>query len=138
MIETMKTSERLPRRVDRLRRRIRPGRVADDCPSRSAKRLLRSLHIVFVPPDHHDLRARFDKRLRRGETDARRAAHDDEDFVSEPVHAASIAESAKGMQLSWDGSARLWNRANVGEHKAESKRSMNLTWERRRERGGSS
>ena len=83
VIETMKTSKHLPRRVNRLRRRLRFSRVTNHCCRRLAERLLRSLRIVCVAPDHDHGRASFNERLCRGEANSRGAANDDEDFVGQ-------------------------------------------------------
>ena len=83
VIEAMKASKRLPRRVNRLRRRLRAGRVANQCRSRFAERLLRSFRIAFVAPDHNHFRAGFDERLCRREPNSCGAAHDDENFVGQ-------------------------------------------------------
>ena len=88
VIETMKASKRLPRRLNSLRCRLRAGRVTNQRQSRFAKRLLRSLRIVFVASDDDHGRASFNERLCCGEPNSRRAAHDDEDFVGQLRHAA--------------------------------------------------
>ena len=83
VIETMKASKHLPRRVNRLRRCLRFSRVTNHCCRRLAERLLRSLRIVCVAPDQHDFRAGFDERLCRREPNSCGAAHDDENFVGQ-------------------------------------------------------